>query len=344
MFCYRKDDPSTLSCGVKLIPEIISLISIIFSIIVVYITAKYTKLNIINNLILQILISEIIDGINILLVIFEDMQWPRTYENYYSRRGICFSQIFLSLFVCLWTLISSFFISLRIYDITGKKNMFKKKIMKKVNVFTIFSAIFVSFWFWVGQTYYQAHKLAIVPFDNYYQQERTHHHFRHIHCWYETNVSYAIFAIALCLIIGNIFFSVKGILVMRNIKVNLTEELDLSGSIDVSRKKSEVESVIRTLWIYPVTSAVLWLLFIILQIFFDNEFKGTALSIIYVILISVRQPIYALVFLFTQRNIKKVFINFFLCKNKKKDKSKINPLIKSVTNISDSSDANIINN
>jgi hypothetical protein len=272
------------------------------------------------------------------------MQWPRTYENYFSRRGICFSQIFLSLFVCLWALISSFFISLRIYDITGKKNMFKKKIMKKVNVFTIFSAIFVSFWFWVGQTYYQAHALANVPFDNYYQQERTHYHFRHMHCWYETQVSYAIFAIALCLIIGNIFFSVKGILVMRNIKVNLTEELDLNGSIDVSRKKSEVESVIRTLWIYPVTSAVLWLLFIILQIFFDNEFKGTALSIIYVILISVRQPIYALVFLFTQRNIKKVFINFFLCKNKKKDKSKINPLIKSVTNISDSSDANIINN
>ena len=344
MFCYRKDDPSTLSCGVKLIPEIISLISIIFSIIVVYITAKYTKLNIINNLILQILVSEIIDGINILLVIFEDMQWPRTYENYFSRRGICFSQIFLSLFVCLWTLISSFFISLRIYDITGKKNIFKKKIMKKVNVFTIFSAIFVSFWFWVGQTYYQAHALANVPFDNYYQQERTHYHFRHMHCWYETNVSYAIFAIALCLIIGNIFFSVKDILVMRNIKVNLTEELDLNGSIDVSRKKSEVESIIRTLWIYPVTSAILWLLFIILQIFFDNEFKGTALSIIYVILISVRQPIYALVFLFTQRNIKKVFINFFLCKNKKKDKSKINPLIKSVTNISDSSDANIINN
>ena len=344
MFCYRKDDPSTLSCGVKLIPEIISLISIIFSIIIVYITAKYTKLNIINNLILQILISEIIDGINIILVIFDDMQWPRTYENYYSRRGICFSQIFLSLFVCLWTLIASFFISLRIYDLTVKKNtLFKKKIMKKVNAFTIFSAIFVSFWFWVGQTYYQAHKLANVPFDNYYQQERTHYHFRHMHCWYETKVSYAIFAIALCLIIGNIFFSVKGILVMRNIKVKLTEELDLNGSIDVSRKQSEVKYIIRTLWIYPVISAVLWLLFIILQIFFDNDYKGTALSLIYVILISVRQPIYALLFLFTQRNIKKVFIKFFSCKNKKKDKSKINPLIKSATNISSLSDENMIN-
>ena len=344
MFCYRKDDPSTLSCGVKLIPEIISLLSIIFSTLVIYITAKYTKLNIINKLILQILISEIIDGVNILLVIFEDMQWPRTYENYYSRRGICFSQIFLSLFVCLWTLIASFFISLRIYDITVKKNtLFKKKIMKKVNIFTIFSAVFISFWFWVGQTYYQAHKLASVPFDDYYQQQRTHFHFRHMHCWYETNISYAIFAIAFCLIIGNIFFSVKGISVIRTIKVKLTEELDLNGSIFVSRKKSEVEYIIRTLWIYPLTSASLWLLFIILQIFFDNEFKGTVLSVFYVILISVRQPIYALVFLLTQRNIRKEFINFFLCKNKKKDKSKINPLLKSETNISALSEENMIN-
>ena len=344
MFCYRKNDPSTLSCGVKLIPEIISLLSIIFSTLVIYITAKYTKLNIINKLILQILISEIIDGVNILLVIFEDMQWPRTYENYYSRRGICFSQIFLSLFVCLWTLIASFFISLRIYDITVKKNtLFKKKIMKKVNIFTIFSAVFISFWFWVGQTYYQAHKLASVPFDDYYQQQRTHFHFRHMHCWYETNISYAIFAIAFCLIIGNIFFSVKGISVIRTIKVKLTEELDLNGSIFVSRKKSEVEYIIRTLWIYPVTSASLWLLFIILQIFFDNEFKGTVLSVFYVILISVRQPIYALVFLCTQRNIQKELINFFLCKNKKKDKSKINPLLKSETNTSALSEENMIN-
>jgi len=112
MFCQRKDDDeSTLSCSTKLLSEIISFLSIIFSGMIIYVTAKYTKLNIVNHLILQILISEIIDGVDILLVIFEDAQWPRTYENYCSRRGICFSQIFLSLFVCLWTLIASFFIS-----------------------------------------------------------------------------------------------------------------------------------------------------------------------------------------------------------------------------------------
>ena len=101
MFCYRKGDPSTVSCESKLVSELISLFSIIFSGIVIYVTAKYTKLNIVKHLILQILISEIIDGVDILLVIIEDAQWPRTFENYFTRRGICFTQIFLSIFVCL---------------------------------------------------------------------------------------------------------------------------------------------------------------------------------------------------------------------------------------------------
>ena len=91
MFCQRKDDDeSTLSCSTKLLSEIISFLSIIFSGMIIYVTAKYTKLNIVNHLILQILISEIIDGINILLVIFEDIQWPFNYENFFNRRGICF--------------------------------------------------------------------------------------------------------------------------------------------------------------------------------------------------------------------------------------------------------------
>ena len=63
MFCYRKGDPSTVSCESKLVSELISLLSIIFSGIVIYVTAKYTKLNIVKHLILQILISEIIDGV-----------------------------------------------------------------------------------------------------------------------------------------------------------------------------------------------------------------------------------------------------------------------------------------
>lgn len=335
MFCRRKNDDSTLSCDIKWVSEIISFISIIFSVVVVYVVSRYTKLNVVNKLVLQILISEIIDGFNILLVIFDDYQYPRTFENYYTRRGICFSQIFLSLFVCLWTLISTFFISLRIYDITVRKNtLFKKRIMKNIHIFSIFIPLFVSFWFWIGQTSYQAKELNDVPWDSYYFQKRVHNHFRHMYCWYEKNINYVIFAICVILIVAEFFFSVNGIIVMKNIKTKLTDDFDPEGSFSINKKKAEVESIIKTLWIYPITSAILWLLFFILQILFDNNFHQH-LSWIYCILISIRQPIYTLVLLFTQKKIKKEFINSITCRRKKKDKSviyKLNPDDSIITN------------
>ena len=328
MFCYRKDDPSTVSCESKLVSELISLFSIIFSGIVIYVTAKYTKLNIVKHLILQILISEIIDGVDILLVIIEDAQWPRTFENYFTRRGICFTQIFLSLFVCLWTLISSLFISIRIYDITKNNTIFKKKLMKNIHYFVALFSFLISFCFWVGQILFQAKQLEY-SLDYLYQVSRTHRHFRHMHCWFEKNTNYVIFSIVLLLIGFSIFFSIKGILVLKNIKNKITEELEFddSNSKFLNKKKSDIAKIIRTLWIYPVISAILWIIFFIFQIvsyYTINRF----LSLVYVITISVRQPIYTIVFLLTQKTIKKEFINFVTFKTckKRKNRSVINPI------------------
>ena len=328
MFCYRKGDPSTVSCESKLVSELISLFSIIFSGIVIYVTAKYTKLNIVKHLILQILISEIIDGVDILLVIIEDAQWPRTFENYFTRRGICFTQIFLSIFVCLWTLISSLFISIRIYDITKNNTIFKKKLMKNIHYFVALFSFLISFCFWVGQILFQAKQLEY-SLDYLYQVSRTHRHFRHMHCWFEKNTNYVIFSIVLLLIGFSIFFSIKGILVLKNIKNKITEELEFddSNSKFLNKKKSDIAKIIRTLWIYPVISAILWIIFFIFQIvsyYTINRF----LSLVYVITISVRQPIYTIVFLLTQKTIKKEFINFVTFKTckKKKNRSVINPI------------------
>ena len=328
MFCYRKGDPSTVSCESKLVSELISLFSIIFSGIVIYVTAKYTKLNIVKHLILQILISEIIDGVDILLVIIEDAQWPRTFENYFTRRGICFTQIFLSIFVCLWTLISSLFISIRIYDITKNNTIFKKKLMKNIHYFVALFSFLISFCFWVGQILFQAKQLEY-SLDYLYQVSRTHRHFRHMHCWFEKDTNYVIFSIVLILIGFSIFFSIKGILVLKNIKNKITEELEFddSNSKFLNKKKSDIAKIIRTLWIYPVISAILWIIFFIFQIvsyYTINRF----LSLVYVITISVRQPIYTIVFLLTQKTIKKEFINFVTFKTckKRKNRSVINPI------------------
>ena len=328
MFCKNKDDPSTLPCSAKLVSEIISIISIIFSSFIIHITRTRTKLNVINKLILQILISEVIDGIDILLVIGEDAQGDNAYENYFTKRGICCSQIFLSLFVCLWTLISSFFISFRLFDITVKKGaIFKKRIFKKINVFSIIIPMFITFWFWYGQVLHQSSTYDNLKYDELYKQSRDHYHFRHMHCWYEKNINYALFAIVIVIIAAAFFFSVKGIIIMKSIHTKLTDEIELGRTSTTNKRKSNVQYIINTLWIYPITSGILWLLFFILQICYDNGIKTTATSLIYCIVISVRQLIYALVFLFTQRDIRYESIQCLTCKGRKKRKSVIIPVI-----------------
>lgn len=110
---------------------------------------------------------------------------------------------------------------------------------------------------------------------------------------------------------------------MKGIHTKLNDEIEFGRTSTVNKRKLNVEYIIKTLWIYPITSAVLWFLFFILQMTFDYGLKGTAASLVYVIIISVRQFIYALVFLFTQRDIKQKFIQFMTCKGKKKQKSVI---------------------
>ena len=324
MFCIEKHDPSYLSCSIKWVSEIISFISIILTSIVTFVTAKYTKLNLINQLILQILISEIVDGVDILLVILTDSAGVSTFENYVYRRGICFTQIFLSLFACLWTLIASFFISFRMYDITVKKGaIFKKPIFQKVNIFCIAAPLFISFWFWVGQTSHQSKELEEESLTEIYQPNREHKHFKHMHCWYEKDVNYVLFVIAILLIAGSFFFSIKGIFVMKNIHLKLKDESEYGRTSFLNKKKSNVEYIMKTLWIYPITSGILWFSYFIFQIAVENGKKGFEISLTFCIIISVRQPIYSLIFLFTQRDIKKKFVEWFLCKTKKRNKSVI---------------------
>ena len=72
MFCHQEDKDASLSCELKWVYEIISFVSLICSIFVVYVTVKKIKMNIIHKLIVQIIVSEIIDEINILLSIISD--------------------------------------------------------------------------------------------------------------------------------------------------------------------------------------------------------------------------------------------------------------------------------
>ena len=58
MFCEEPLNPDTeIPCYLKLIYELISFISLLCSVFVVFVTYKEIKMNIMNKLILQIIIS-----------------------------------------------------------------------------------------------------------------------------------------------------------------------------------------------------------------------------------------------------------------------------------------------
>lgn len=323
MFCDNDDDGSTLKCKIKTISEIFSFISIIFTTIVVIITKKKTKMNIINKLIIQILISEIIDGLNILLVIIDDAQGDKTFENYNKRTYICFTQIYFAIFSCFWTLSASFFISFRIYDIMIKKGkIFKIKYVEKYVLF--FSAVIpaiISYFFWLSQVISQSNDLKDVKQRGYYQKYHSHSHFRHMYCWVDSDRNYWIFSIVIILIGANVYFSIiKGSVFLNKITGELKrQDDDQSGSS--RRKINDMEHIKKSLWVYPLTSGILWFIFFIIQILFNEIDQREFLSWIYCILISIRQGIYTLIFVYTQKDIKYQVMRFILCKNRKRKKN-----------------------
>ena len=321
MFCKEegRDTTATLNCNIKYISEIVSFLSVVFSIVVIIIARKI-KMNVINKLIIQILISEILDGLNILLVILDDALGPKIFDNYNSKTYICFSQIFVSVFSCFWTLTASFFISLRIYDIMVKKNkIFKNKIMEKyVLFFSVAFPMIISYIFWLIQVILQTYKLDNLSKEKYYQKKHEHDHFRHMYCWLSKGINIAMFLFVLVLIGANVFLSIfKGSAFVNKISIELKEAQEKYEAYGLQKKIDDVEHIKKTLWIYPITSCILWFSFFILQFLFYALTKNGFLSWIYCLLISIRQSIYAIIFLYTQKDLQNQFIKTFLCKKKK---------------------------
>jgi hypothetical protein len=330
MFCKKDINTVTLNCATKWFCEIVSFCSVIFSSIVVIITMTRTKMNVINKLIVQILISEIIDGVNMLLVIFDDYQGPKIFENFNLKTYVCFSQIYLSIFTCFWTLSASFFISLRMYDIMVKRNqIFKNKIMEKyVSLFSIIIPAIFSYIIWIIQVYYQSNKFQKLEKGIYYQKEREHHHFRHMHCWVETSLTITLFIFAVILIGANVFFSIiKGSSFLSKVTEELKDKGKSSDDHSLQKKIDSMEHIRKTLWIYPITSGILWFIFYIIQIIVttkqmsnsnSNNNSNSFISILLCIIISIRLIVYVIVFIYTQKDIKYQLIKFFLCQPAKK--------------------------
>ena len=323
MFCHQEDKDASLSCELKWVYEVISFISLICSIFVVYVTVKKIKMNIIHKLIVQIIVSEIIDEINILLSIISDSQGKMNFENYDFRMHICFTQIYLSVFSCIWTLTSSFFISIKLYDIIINKNrIFKRNnfLSQYLLFITISVPIIISYILWAVHV---GMRVTSLQLDQMYIDKRYTgtQYIKLIFCWLGKEVTIPLTIIVAILILGNIYFSIfRGWCFLRRMKNNIIEQTDEDNFSANNRIKS-IESIQGILFLYPIISCLIWLIFFLFIFLFyfryGNE-TSTVSSIFFCIFMTIRQTIYVLVYFLSQKNLRKYTLSYLKCQCNKK--------------------------
>ena len=323
MFCDSNNinPDNDLKCGIKLLSEILTLISLFFSFFTVFISLKQLKMNITNILIIHIIISEILDGINILGSMIYDIMGPQTFEKYRSRMTICFTQIFLGVFSSLWTLFSCFFISLRIFDKMQNKNkIFKTKFMAKYTTTMSYAIpIIITYILWAIQITDQSNIIDNKDYKDYYPDIVGRNvFFRHMYCWVTNSRNYILFFIVLILIILNLYFSIiKSVLFIKKISNEMKDdEEDEDNKDNIQEKIKKMNRMMCSLIIYPVASAILWVFFYVIQYYFGLKDinKNGSIALIYCVVISIRQLIYTSVFFWTQSNLWKYALGLLTCK------------------------------
>lgn len=337
MFCKNEDEKNNLSCDKKLFSEIVSIISLFFSLFVIYISLKKLKMNITNKLILQIIFSEVLDGINIILAIIFDALDAYTFENYPKRMGICLTQIYLGVFSCLWNLFSSLFISLRIYDRMENKNrIFNNKYMYEYTTTMSYGIpCIISYIIWTIQVIKQSITLKTKDYMDFYpgDKEIKSNFFRYMYCWVNGWNNILLFIICGLLIVGNFYFSIfKSVIFIKRVS-NEIEEKEDSGRKSIQSKVKKINQMMWSLILYPVVSGAVWLFYFILQILvgfgtgynpndsIETFIKNGVGAWLLIILISFRQFIFTFLFFWTQGSLKKYAYNFICCKSKKLNNS-----------------------
>ena len=334
MFCNNKEETNQLSCNKKLFSEIVSTISLFFSLFIIYISIKKVKMNITNKLILQIIISEVLDGINIILAIVFDALGEYTFENYPDRMGICLTQIYLGVFSCLWNLFSSFFISLRIYDRMENKNrIFNNKFMYEYTTTMSYGLpCIISYIIWTVQVLNQSNTLKNKTYEDFYPETTIKlDFFRYMYCWVSDWNNNILFIIAMILIAANFYFSIfKSVFFITEVS-NEIEEKEDSGRKSIQSKIRKINQMKWSLILYPVVSGIIWIFYFILQIFVNNANKKGKYkysmrngfgSWLLIILISFRQFIFTFLFFWTQVNLKRYAYNLICCKKNRKNTTK----------------------
>ena len=334
---FAKENENNLSLDKKYFCEIISFISLLFSCFVTFVSIKKIKMTITNVLIMQIILAEILDGINIILAILIDSYGEFTFENYPGRMGFCLTQIYLGVFSCLWNLFSSLFISIRIYDRMQNKNrIFKNKFMYQYSTTMSYGIpSIITYILWSSQVLSQSKTLQNKTYDDYYVKENKSDFFRYMYCWVSQWNNNSLFILSFLLIAANFYFSIfKSAVFVRKISKEIEETQEEDGRSKKNQIK-KIKKITTNLILYPIVSGIVWIIYFVLQILtgyisgankidsIADSMKNGVGSWLIILIICIRQIIFTIVFFLTQGNLKKHAYNMITCKKSKENSSSI---------------------
>jgi hypothetical protein len=328
MFCQEEHKDVSMPCSLKWVYEIISFISLICSLFVVVVTTKNIKMNTIHKLIIQIIVSEIIDEVNILLNIITDSQGKMCFENYDFRMHICYFQIYLSVFSCLWTLTASLFISIKLYDIIINKNrIFRGKnfMNRNVTFITIMIPLIITYIFWTIHVQIRSADSSIYTMYVNKKAQGTQM-LKLIFCWLSEKLSIALACIVGLLIISNLYFSIfKGFIFLKKMKDNIIAQSD-EDNLKINDRIKNITQIQGILFLYPIISCIIWIIFFVFIFGFYFKYSSstsTVSSVFFCIFMAIRQIIYTLVYFLSQNNLRAYTVKIFKCQTCKKAQKKV---------------------
>ena len=250
------------------------------------------------------------------------------FENYDFKMHICYFQIYLSVFSCLWTLTASLFISIKLYDIIINKNrIFRGKnfMNRNVTFITIMIPLIITYIFWTIHVQIRSAESSIYTMYVNKKAQGTQM-LKLIFCWLSEKLSIALACIVGLLIISNLYFSIfKGFIFLKKMKDNIIAQSD-EDNLKINDRIKNITQIQGILFLYPIISCIIWIIFFVFIFGFYFKYSSstsTVSSVFFCIFMAIRQIIYTLVYFLSQNNLRAYTVKIFKCQTCKKAQKKV---------------------
>ena len=302
----------------RIIAYIFVTISFIFSgIIISIIYRKQLYRNLTNQFIIQLTVSEMINNITNFINIFPTFMGTKE-EKYHERMRVCYFQMYLTTFSNLYTLYSSFLIAFRINDLLAHSSrVFKKPINIKIaKLSSLYVCLILSYILWT------VHMIAYQSFES-----KSEKYFRILTCWISSPVDYVILGIFLFFVILIFVYSCKSLTFIGQYRKRLQaddddeEENNKSSDLINTEQFKKIRLVQRRLIIYPIVTAILYILIIIYRVLSSNakfvEGKKIACLVLYGVTTVFRGIIFVAIYFGTQKVFREGLCDYLFCRRRK---------------------------